>query len=130
MSGLAAAALLLATMASDTMPHARHARDVCTPCVTPATFEAAGASADAWLGSDKFVHAGMSWAVAAFAYAGLRLAGADGDAGLTIALPVAAAAGVGKELHDRRRGGRFSVRDLVADAVGIGAAYFLLREVR
>jgi uncharacterized protein YfiM (DUF2279 family) len=86
--------------------------------------------ADSWLGSDKFVHVGMSWASALFAYAGLRLAGADADTGLTIALPIAGAAGLGKELYDRRRGGRFSVRDLVADAVGVGAAYFLLREVR
>jgi uncharacterized protein YfiM (DUF2279 family) len=86
--------------------------------------------ADAWLGSDKFRHFWMSYATSAFAFAGARAAGLDADAALLVSLPVAGAAGIGKEVHDRRRGGIFSVRDLVADALGIGAAYFLLREVR
>jgi uncharacterized protein YfiM (DUF2279 family) len=86
--------------------------------------------ADAWLGSDKFQHFAMSYAAAAFAYAGVRAAGADGDAALRLSIGAAAAAGVGKEVRDRRRGGIFSVRDLVADAFGLGAAYLLLREVR
>lgn len=85
---------------------------------------------DAWLGSDKFQHFGMSYAVTAFTFAALRTAGADAGPALTAALPVAAAAGVGKEVHDRRRGQIFSLRDLVADGLGIAAAYFFLREVR
>jgi uncharacterized protein YfiM (DUF2279 family) len=85
---------------------------------------------DAWLGSDKFRHAGMSYAVTAFSYAAARGAGAGRDASLQVAVPVAAVAGIGKEIYDRRQGGIFSVRDLVADAVGIGAAVLLLREVR
>jgi uncharacterized protein YfiM (DUF2279 family) len=85
---------------------------------------------DAWLGSDKFQHFWLSYATAAFTFAGVRSASGDSGTALWIALPVAAAAGVGKEVHDRRRGGIFSMRDLVADALGIGAAYFLLREVR
>jgi hypothetical protein len=85
---------------------------------------------DAWLGSDKFQHIWMSYATAAFTFAGVRAASGDSGTALWVALPVAAVAGLGKEVHDRRRGGIFSVRDLVADAVGIGAAYFLLREVR
>ncbi|MEX0906973.1 MAG: hypothetical protein WD054_01485 [Gemmatimonadota bacterium] len=86
--------------------------------------------ANAWPGSDKFTHFGMSYAVAAFAFAASRSAGADADGSLTIAIPVAVAAGVGKEIMDRRRGGPFSGRDLVADALGVAAAFFLLREVR
>jgi uncharacterized protein YfiM (DUF2279 family) len=85
---------------------------------------------DAWLGSDKFQHFGMSYAVTAFTFAALRTAGADAGPALTSALPVAAAAGVGKEVYDRRRGQIFSLRDLVADGLGIAAAYFFLREVR
>lgn len=85
---------------------------------------------DAWLGSDKFQHFGMSYAVTAFTFAGLRAVGAEAGPALAAALPVAAAAGVGKEIHDRRRGDIFSVRDLVADGLGIAAAYFFLREVR
>jgi uncharacterized protein YfiM (DUF2279 family) len=97
-------------------------------CCAGAT--AAQQPADAWLGSDKFRHFWMSYATAAFTFAGARAAGLDADAALMVALPAAGAAGVGKEVRDRRRGGIFSVRDLVADALGIGAAYFLLREVR
>lgn len=86
--------------------------------------------ADRWFGSDKPRHFWVSYAVTAFTFAAAHAAGADTDASLAIALPVAAAAGIGKETYDRRRGGRFSARDLVADALGIAAAYFLLREVR
>jgi uncharacterized protein YfiM (DUF2279 family) len=85
---------------------------------------------DAWLGSDKLQHLGMSFAVTAFAFAGARVAGMERDPALRVAVPVAAVAGVGKEFSDRRRGDIFSVRDLVADALGITAAFFLLREVR
>jgi uncharacterized protein YfiM (DUF2279 family) len=87
-------------------------------------------SVDAWLGADKFTHAAMSWAGAAFTFAAMRSVGAERDTSLEVAVPVALAAGAAKELFDHRRGGRFSVRDLVADAVGVGAAYFFLREVR
>lgn len=85
---------------------------------------------DHWLGSDKFRHVWVSFAVTSFTFAGASAAGIDGDAALTIAIPVGAIAGLGKEVHDRRRGEIFSARDLVADAVGIAAAWFLLREVR
>jgi hypothetical protein len=86
--------------------------------------------ADPWLGADKFRHAGMSFAITAYGFGAARAAGADRGAALYIALPVAAAAGIGKEVHDRGRGGVFSIRDLVADAVGVAAAWLFLREVR
>jgi uncharacterized protein YfiM (DUF2279 family) len=85
---------------------------------------------DAWLGSDKFRHFWMSYATTAFSFAAARAAGQDTDAALWVAVPVAGAAGVGKEIFDLRSGGIFSVRDLVADALGVAAGYFLLREVR
>jgi uncharacterized protein YfiM (DUF2279 family) len=85
---------------------------------------------DAWFGTDKLQHFWMSYATTAFTFAAARAAGLDARAGLAVAVPAAAAAGVGKELLDRKRGGPFSVKDLVADALGVGAAYFLLREVR
>jgi uncharacterized protein YfiM (DUF2279 family) len=85
---------------------------------------------DAWLGADKFQHFWMSFATTAYGFAAARTAGIDTGAALYIAVPVSAAAGVGKEIHDRRRGGIFSVRDLVADGLGIAAAWFILREVR
>lgn len=92
--------------------------------------QAPATTADAWLGNDKFRHFWMSYATAAFTFAGARAAGRDADTALWVAVPVTAAVGIGKEVYDRRSGGIFSVRDLVADGLGLGAAWFLLREVR
>jgi uncharacterized protein YfiM (DUF2279 family) len=85
---------------------------------------------DPWLGSDKFRHFLLSYAVTAFTFASLRSGGLRGDDALAGGMAAAVVAGLGKEVHDRRRGGLFSGRDLVADGVGIMTAYFLLREVR
>jgi uncharacterized protein YfiM (DUF2279 family) len=86
--------------------------------------------ADRWLGSDKFQHALLSFAATSFTFAALRSLGMDNRAALPTAMMAAGGAGVGKELHDRRGGGAFSGRDLVADGIGIMTAFFLLREVR
>jgi uncharacterized protein YfiM (DUF2279 family) len=86
--------------------------------------------ADPWLGSDKFRHFLLSYAVTAFTFASLRSGGLRANDALAGGMTAAAMAGLGKEVHDRRRGGLFSGRDLVADGVGIMTAYFLLREVR
>ena len=90
---------------------------------------APGPPADAWLGEDKFRHFWASYVVTSFGFAAAVAAEQDRDAALTIGIGVGAAAGVAKELYDRRRT-IFSVRDLVADALGITAAYFMLREIR
>jgi putative lipoprotein len=85
---------------------------------------------DPWLGSDKFRHFLLSYAVTAFTFASLRSGGLRGDDALAGGMAAAAVAGLGKEVYDRRSGGLFSGRDLVADGVGVMTAYFLLREVR
>lgn len=87
------------------------------------------ARADAWLGPDKFRHFWMSYAATAAGFAAARVADQDRDTALAVGITLSALAGIGKEIADRRTYGLFSVRDLVADALGIGAAYFLLREV-
>lgn len=83
---------------------------------------------DAWFGDDKFRHFAVSFAATAFTFAAARSAGAD-DAALPAAITVAAAAGVGKELYDRRSGRIFSTRDLVWDALGVLAGYAFLRNI-
>jgi uncharacterized protein YfiM (DUF2279 family) len=60
-------------------------------------------------------------------YGLLRLAGASRGASLVGATTVAAAAGVGKEVHDARQGGKASARDLIWDAIGILAGSGLAR---
>jgi uncharacterized protein YfiM (DUF2279 family) len=84
---------------------------------------------DPWLGHDKFTHAGASWAATTFTFGAARAAGLSTDDALLVAVPTSLALGVVKELMDRRSS-FFSVRDLVADAIGTAAAYFFLREVR
>lgn len=85
---------------------------------------------DRWLGSDKFRHVLLSYAATAFTFAALRSAGVDREAALAGGVLAGATAGIGKEVRDLRRGREFSVRDLVADAAGVAAAFLLLREVR
>lgn len=81
---------------------------------------------DRWLGADKAQH----FFVAGFTYAGsfalARLAGQERRSALVTAAAPTALISVGKELRDRRVTGRFSVRDLVADALGAAAYAALL----
>ncbi|MBR9988714.1 MAG: hypothetical protein KFH98_03105, partial [Gemmatimonadetes bacterium] len=87
-------------------------------------------AADRWTGEDKFRHAAASWAAMVFTYGVVRAVDDDPDTALAIALPVTAVIGIAKEVSDHRRGGPFSFRDLAADALGAGAAWLFLREVR
>lgn len=86
--------------------------------------------ADSWTGEDKLRHAAASWAAMVFTYAAARAVHDDPDTAIAVALPVTASFGIAKEIVDRRRGGPFSFRDLAADALGAGAAWLFLREVR
>jgi uncharacterized protein YfiM (DUF2279 family) len=86
--------------------------------------------ADSWTGEDKFRHAAASWAAMVFTYAAARAVHDDSDTAIAIAVPVTVSFGIAKEVADRRRGGPFSFRDLAADALGAGAAWLFLREVR
>jgi len=81
---------------------------------------------DAWFGPDKLQHFFTSAFVQSLAYGGLRSAGARHGGALAGASVSTAALGVGKEMHDRRTRGEFSLRDLAWDAAGAGAATVLL----
>jgi uncharacterized protein YfiM (DUF2279 family) len=86
--------------------------------------------ADSWTGEDKFRHVAASWTAMVFTYAVTRVASDDSDTAIAVALPVTAAFGIAKEIADHRGGGPFSFRDLAADALGAGAAWLFLREMR
>lgn len=77
---------------------------------------------DAWLGADKFKHAGMSYAITAFSFAAT-----DSE---QAAIASGAVAGILKEILDRRRGALFSVRDLIWDAAGIALGYAVIKQTR
>jgi uncharacterized protein YfiM (DUF2279 family) len=84
------------------------------------------APADAWTGTDKVQHFFVSAFVQSMSYGSLRATGMTHGAALTGASIATATAGVGKELHDRRTKGLFSVRDLAWDAAGAGSMTVLL----
>ena len=83
---------------------------------------------DDWLGRDKAMHAGLSFALAAGGGLALRhaLDARTGDA-VALAAGTTLALGVTKEAADARRprAPLFSWRDLVADAVGTALGAFV-----
>jgi len=82
--------------------------------------------ADPWFRSDKVKHFFVSFFIQSASYAALRSADVTHDGAIGGASAVTAGFGLGKELRDRRRGGEISLRDLVWDALGAGAASLLL----
>jgi len=81
---------------------------------------------DHWFESDKVKHFFMAALTQSVTYSALQLAGVRHDEAMASAWVVTAGVSVGKELHDRKAKGLFSVRDLVWDAAGAGAASALL----
>ena len=71
-------------------------------------------------------HLFMAGLTTATAFSGGRLAGLDRRPSLGVGTGVGALVSLGKEIRDRRVTGRFSVRDLAADALGIAAYAALL----
>jgi uncharacterized protein YfiM (DUF2279 family) len=81
---------------------------------------------DHWFAGDKLQHFFTSAFVQSMSYGSLRTVGVGHGAALAGATAVSAVAGVGKEVHDLRTTGEFSLRDLTWDAAGAGAATVLL----
>ena len=86
---------------------------------------------DSWFGVDKVKHFFLSAFVRSVTYGAFRATGAHNHTSLASASATTLVVGVGKELHDRRATGLFSLRDLGWDAAGAGAAsVYLTRTVR
>lgn len=98
-------------------------------CATPAAAQRAERPRfhDAWHGEDKVKHLVASAAMTGMAYGGSRVVFDSGQS-IPIAIGLAAAAGLLRELHDGRDG-RFSYKDLVWDAAGIAAGFLWIREI-
>jgi len=89
----------------------------------------APAATDAWLGTDKALHAGASFFLTLGAqFAMANVAGADEASVLPLSAAFALAVGVGKEASDASRGPNplFSWRDLAADVVGVAIAVLVV----
>lgn len=83
-------------------------------------------SGDRWFAADKAKHFFSAAFVQSVSFSGLRLTGIGRNGALVGATVVTSVVSVGKEVHDRRSGGEFSVKDLVWDAGGLLAASLLL----
>lgn len=90
----------------------------------------APAARDPWLREDKAQHLFMSFALTTMTFGAARAAGLDARAAMPIAAGVTLAAGVGKEIHDKRSGRFFSIRDLAFDVAGVGLGLTLAAYTR
>lgn len=82
-------------------------------------------SEDRWFAEDKFKHFWLSFAATSLTFGFVDAAGLDWPEAGVAAGVVAGGAGVWKEFSDRERGERFSRKDLVWDALGVGVALLL-----
>lgn len=85
---------------------------------------------DPWFAEDKAKHFTMSFAATGFAFGAARSVGLGHDAALITAGAAAVAAGIGKELYDRRTGGFFSMRDMTWNVIGVAAGIALAAQTR
>ncbi len=84
----------------------------------PVATRAAPRAPDRWLGTDKLRHFVLAGLVQGAAFGGATAVGMRQRSAQLSASAVTAVVSVGKEVHDRRGGGRLSGRDLVWDAAG------------
>lgn len=86
---------------------------------------------DSWFGTDKLKHFFLSAFVQSVSYSVIQVTTHGSRSSLLLsASATSAVVGIGKEIHDSRVKGEFSVRDLSWDAAGIGAATLMLRNTR
>lgn len=85
---------------------------------------------DRWFGVDKVKHFVASAFAQSAAYSALQYAGVGHRPAVAGSLAFGGAAGIARELHDRRRKGQFSYRDLAWDAAGLAAATALVSHAR
>lgn len=87
--------------------------------------------ADHWIGVDKVKHFFTSALIQSLAYSVTQVTTRGPRSSLLLSATLAStAAGIGKEVYDRRSYGHFSVRDLAWDAAGAGTATLMLARTR
>jgi uncharacterized protein YfiM (DUF2279 family) len=85
---------------------------------------------DPWLGADKVKHFLMAGFVESVTFAGLEAVGANRSTARVAGLSTAAIISVAREVHDRKVGKGFSVKDLAWDGLGIAAALLVINKTR
>ena len=85
---------------------------------------------DRWFAADKMKHFFMAAFVQSASFSGMRAVGMSKSSSLAGATALTAGVSIGKEIHDRRGGGEFSMKDLTWDAVGMAAGAALSQHTR
>ena len=85
---------------------------------------------DSWFGPDKIKHFFMSAFIQSGAYSAMRATGMPHSNAQAVAGVTTMSFGLVREVHDRRTGRAFSLRDLAWDAAGATAAAALLNGTR
>lgn len=81
-------------------------------------------------GIDKVKHFFIAGFIETVAFAGAQAAGSSRSTARSVAIGTAAVASIGREIHDGRTKGLFSIRDLAWDALGAGAALLVLNKTQ
>ena len=85
---------------------------------------------ETWLGPDKVKHFFMAAFVESISFGGLEAAGGSRNTAFAGAIGTTVAISIGRELHDKRTKGLFSLGDLLWDAIGAAAAGQMLRHAQ
>jgi hypothetical protein len=81
-------------------------------------------------GPDKVKHLLIAGFVETVAFSGLQAVGANRNTARAGALAAVTGASIGREIHDRKKKGLFSIPDLVWDALGAGAALLVINKTQ
>jgi uncharacterized protein YfiM (DUF2279 family) len=84
---------------------------------------------DRWFGEDKLKHFALSYMITVGGYAGARFV-AGHDESVLIGAGVGLAAGVAKELYDRKTNRSASLRDLLWDVAGVATGMIIAAQTR
>lgn len=87
-------------------------------------------SQESWSGPDKIKHFFISAFIESLTFSGLQATGASRNTAFAGAIVTTAAFGIGREVHDKRTKGIFSIPDLGWNAAGAGAAALVLRSTQ
>ena len=85
---------------------------------------------DATFGSDKVKHFFIAGFIEAMTFAGVQAAGSSHSTARSVAIGTVLSASIGREIHDGRTKGLFSIRDLAWDVLGAGAALLVLNKAQ
>lgn len=82
---------------------------------------------DSLFGLDKPKHFALSFFVESLSFASIQAMGGSRRTAMSGASGTTALIAIGREIHDRKTKGLFSIGDLAWDALGAGAAVVMLR---